>query len=76
MVLERYGVRLLTFILTVDVSVIILSHYSKHGSFLQVELTTAEVESLRSEIAYAEEREAHLKAQYGLPDFLFHGSII
>ncbi|KAI0522908.1 hypothetical protein KFK09_005297 [Dendrobium nobile] len=29
----------------------------------KVELSVAEVESLRSEIAYAEEREAHLKAQ-------------
>lgn len=30
---------------------------------LQVVLTAAEVESLRSSVAYLEEREAHLKAQ-------------
>jgi len=30
---------------------------------LQVELSLVELESLRSEIAYLEEREAHLKAQ-------------
>ena len=53
-----------------------LSHYSKHVTVLQVELTSAEVESLRSEIADAEERESHLKAQYDLPDCLFHCSII
>lgn len=33
---------------------------------LQVVLTAVEVESLRSEIASLEEREAHLKAQYVL----------
>lgn len=33
---------------------------------LQVVLTAVEVESLRSEIAALEEREAHLKAQYVL----------
>lgn len=81
----------LTFSVTVDVNNIIFCHYSKHGTVLQVgltfsyskhvtvlqvELTSAEVESLRSEIADAEERESHLKAQYDLPDCLFHCSII
>jgi hypothetical protein len=31
--------------------------------YLQVELSVTELESLRSELAYLEEREAHLKAQ-------------
>ncbi|XP_054810760.1 uncharacterized protein LOC129312165 isoform X2 [Prosopis cineraria] len=41
-----------------------LSWGSRSGGQEKVELTTAEIESLRSEVADIEEREAHLKAQW------------